>query len=43
MTRSAEPGIDSDFSEVSLLEGVSFSLEFLNLVSLGCLSSLTLH
>ncbi|KAN0120596.1 hypothetical protein V8E52_004423 [Russula decolorans] len=41
MTRSAEPGIDSDFSEVSLLEGVSFSLEFLNLNPNGTIPTLT--
>lgn len=43
MTRGAELGIDSDFSKVNLLEGANFRSEFLKLVSLGCLSLLTLH
>jgi hypothetical protein len=38
MSRSAELGIDADFSDVNLVEGANFNPEFLELVSCGSLS-----
>ena len=37
MSRSAELGVDADFSEVNLVDGANFNPEFLKLVSGGSL------